>query len=248
MLHYRIEGSGRHILLLHPVGLDLTCFDRLVGELRPGYRVLRVDLRGHGSSPPVEHAPSLENYAQDVEALLEHLNYGPAEVIGFSFGGMIAQVLALDHPSCVNSLIVGACPSTFPQELRPTLVERGALAERGGMAAVVDATLARWFSDDFLARGEAETVRRRLLSGDVRGWSAAWRAIAALDTEPRLRSIEVPTLCLAAELDKASPPAGVEAIATAVPGARFELIAAAPHMLFIEQPRAVANAITRFLA
>ncbi len=247
LLHYRLEGSGRRLLLLHPVGLDLTCFDAMAGELTPQYQVLRVDLRGHGRSPMTGDAVTLESYAEDVHALLRHLDYAPVAVIGFSFGGMIAQLVALDHPSDVDALVVSACPSTLTPGLRAALIERGSLGERAGMAAALDATLARWFTDAFLARGGADQVRRQLASAQVRGWSAAWRAMAALDTAPRLPSIGVPTLCLAAELDRSSPPAVVEAIATAVPGARFEVVAGAPHMLFIEQPHAVAAVIARFL-
>ena len=247
MVHHQIDGSGRPVLLLHPIGLDLTCFDALARELTPRYQILRVDLRGHGRSPMTGDGVTLADYANDVHGLLMHLGYQPIAVIGFSFGGMIAQTLALDHPSDVDALIASACPGTLGAPLRAAMAERGAVAERGGMAAVVDDTLARWFTPGFVAGGGAEPVRQRLLTDDVRCWSAAWRAIAGLDTLPRLPAIRVPTLGLAADLDRASPPPVVEAIATAIPGARFEVIAGAPHMLFIEQPRAVAAAIQRFL-
>ena len=71
--------------------------------------------------------------------------------------------------------------------------------------------------------------------------------MAAIDTAPRLASIDVPTLCLAGELDVSSPPPVVEAIAQRYPGARFVVVPGAPHMLFIEQPNAVAAAIADFL-
>jgi 3-oxoadipate enol-lactonase len=72
--------------------------------------------------------------------------------------------------------------------------------------------------------------------------------MAAIDTSARLGAIRVPTLCVAGELDKSSPPDIVAAIAERIAGARFAVIPAAPHMLFIEQPRAVAHVIGDFLA
>ena len=74
-----------------------------------------------------------------------------------------------------------------------------------------------------------------------------WQAIAAIDTLPLLPTLTMPTLCIAGELDKSSPPATVKMIADAIPGAVFKVIAGAPHMLFIEQPQAVARELFAFL-
>jgi len=247
MLHYRLEGAGRRLLLLHPVGLDLTCFDALTRLLAPRHQVLRVDLRGHGRSPMTGEVVALRDYAADADELMTRLDFAPAAVAGFSFGGMVAQWLALAHPASVSALVLGACPSTLTSDMRAALAERGALAERLGMAAVADATLARWFTDDFRARGEAEAVRQRLLTMNAAAWAAAWRAMAELDTSPRLASIRAPTLCLAAECDRSVAPAALHAMAAAIPGAQYDVVAGAPHMLFLEQPGAVAAAITRFI-
>jgi 3-oxoadipate enol-lactonase len=160
---------------------------------------------------------------------------------------MIAQTLALRHPQDVSALVPCACPSTLAEQNRAVAAERGATAECGGMEAVLDATLARWFTDAFRAGSGAEPARRRLLADDVGGWAHAWRAMARIDTAPHLHAIRVPTLCIAGEVDKSSPPEVVAAIAMAIPGARFTTIPGAPHMLFIEQPHAVAKAILAFL-
>jgi 3-oxoadipate enol-lactonase len=248
-LHYRIDGSGPRVLLLHPVGLDLTFFEPLAEELSQSYRVLRIDMRGHGGSPPGHdaHPPHLEDYADDIHALLRELRYTPAAVIGFSFGGMLAQHLAFRHQGDVNALVASACSSTLSDASRKAVAERGAVAEREGMAAVVDATIERWFTDAFRQAGGDDPVRRRLLSNDVRSWREAWTAIAQVNTAPYLSSIKVPTLCLAGGCDVSAPPPVVEAIAKGIPGACFAVIPGAPHMLFIEQPQTVAIEISDFL-
>jgi pimeloyl-ACP methyl ester carboxylesterase len=196
------------------------------------------------ASPP---ARSLDDYADDVHVLLGARGSAPAAA-GFSFGGMVAQHLALKYPKDVSALAICACPSTLKPENRVIASERGAKAEREGIGVVLDATLDRWFTPEFRASGAADAARDRLLSDNVMAWAQAWRAMAAIDTSARLGAIQVPTLCLAGEIDKSSPPEIVAAIAEQIAGARFAVIPGAPHMLLIEQPQAVARVIGDFLA
>jgi len=246
-LHHRIEGSGRRVLILHPVGLDLTFFDPVATILARDHRVLRVDLRGHGRSPTAIPGISLDDYVDDVHRLIQEQDFAPTAVLGVSFGGMIAQILAVKHPADVDALVACACPAAIPPDGRAAMEERAAAAERGGMAAVLDATLERWFTEPFRARGGAEPTRARLLSDDVAGWAAAWRAISTLDIAPRLHEIRVPTLCVAGEHDRAAPPEVLAGIAERIPGARTAVMAGAPHMLMIEQPEAFATLVRDFL-
>jgi 3-oxoadipate enol-lactonase len=247
VLHHRVDGTGPRIVLLHPVGLDLSVFDPLITELSPHFTVLRVDLRGHGRSPSPSDAPTLEDYAEDVHDVLVQLRFAPSAVVGFSFGGMLAQVLALDHPADVSALVIAACASTLPAEGRRILAERGALAEREGMAAVVDATLARWFSASFRQRGGDRPVREQLLRVNPRHWAEAWRAMSAIDTASRLQAIAVPTLCLGGEADISAPPDTLRSIAERISGARLAIVPGAAHMLFIEHNQEVSNELREFL-
>jgi 3-oxoadipate enol-lactonase len=248
VLHHRIDGSGPHLLLLHPVGLDLTFFDRMVDELRHAFAILRVDANGHGRTRATAGPATLEAYAEDIHQTLVGLGWRPTAVVGFSFGGMLAQILALSHPEDVQALIIAACASTFSDDARRAIEERGRIAAAKGMAAVVEPTLERWFSEAFLRTAAADRVRARLFADDVTAWVRAWKAIAAVDTAPRLGEIRIPTLCLAGGADRSAPPPIVEAIARAIPGAAFEVIPGAPHMMFVERPAEVASAIEGFLS
>ena len=247
ILHHVIDGTGRPVVLLHPVGLDLTFLQPLVALLASRCRVMRMDLRGHGRSPLMPLARGLEDFADDVHETLVHKGFAPCALVGFSFGGMVAQTLALRHPGDVDALVACACPGSLAPENRAIARARGDEAEGGGMRAVLEATLERWFTVPFRAQGGDAAARARLLSDDPHGWAQGWRAIAAIDNLSRLASLRVPALCIAGELDKSSPPHIVQAIAEAIPGARFRVIPGAPHMLFIEQPQAVAREILAFL-
>ena len=235
-------------MLLHPIGLDLTFFDPLVELLAPSCHILRIDSPGHGESPALPGTPSLKDYANAIHGLLQHLQFAPATLAGFSFGGMLAQVLALDYPQDVEALSPCACPSTLESAGRKAMADRGALALEKGMPAVLEPTLQRWFTPEFRARGGDALARESLLTDDPRSWAQAWGAISQLETMPRLAEIKVPTLCIAGEADPAAPPEVVKTIADAIPGAQFAVIPGGSHMFFIEQPEAVAKAIRDFLA
>jgi 3-oxoadipate enol-lactonase len=245
-LHHRVDGSGPRVLLLHAVGMDLTLLDPLAAILAEDFTVLRADLRGHGKSRYVP-AASLADYADDVHALLAKLSFSPCAVAGFAMGGMVTQALAVKYPQDVRALVIASCAHAQTRESAKALASRATDAQRDGMAAILDVTMQRWFTAPFIARGGDAAVRQRLLSDDVRGWADAFNAMANIDTAPRLKSIKVPTLCLAGELDKSTPPPVVQAIADAIPGARFTVLSGAPHMPFVEIPEATARVVGGFL-
>ena len=247
-LHGRMEGSGPLTVLLHPVGLDGSFWGALPAALAAKRRVLSLDLAGHGASPAVARPRPIETYADDVAAAIREAGGGPAAVVGLSFGSMVAQMVAIRHPGLVSALVPCGSGGTFAEEIRPMLRERGLLAERGGMQAVVDATLDRWFNPEFRTDPKVEHVRQRLLSDDVAGWSAGWHAISGLDATPHLGAIRVPTLVIAGEKDLATAPAVTEAtIARGVPNARFTVLPSAPHMMQIECEAAYTDAVASFL-
>jgi 3-oxoadipate enol-lactonase len=245
-LHHKTDGGGPRVLLLHAVGIDLTFLDAVAAALANEFTVLRADLRGHGKSP---YAPAagLVDYADDVHALLADLNFAPCAVVGFAFGGMVTQALAVAYPQDARALVIASCPSSQTPESAKVVAQRGVDATRDGIGSILDVTMRRWFNDAFVDAGGDAAVRQRLLSTDVRGWADAWAAMATIDTAPRLKEIRVPTLCLVGELDKSTPPPIVQKTAESIPGARFTVLAGAPHMPFIEQPAETARVVGDFL-
>lgn len=246
-LNYEIGGSGPRVAVLHPVGLDLTFSEPIATGLRNEFTVLSVDQRGHGRSASESVAGSLEDYADDLHALFVELQFAPAAILGFSFGGMVAQAFALKYPKDVRALIICACASTQSPQSRAIARARADDARRNGMSDVLEATLDRWFTPQFRSAGNDQAARTRLLTDDVEAWAQAWYAMGDINTLPQLPSVRVPTLCIAGEVDKSSPPPIVRAIADAIPGARYAIIAGAPHMLFMERPEETTRLVREFL-
>jgi 3-oxoadipate enol-lactonase len=225
--------------------MDLTLLDALTAILAKEFTVLRADLRGHGKSPYLP-AASLDDYADDVHALLVNLSFAPCAVAGFAMGGMVTQALAVKYPQDVRALVLANINHEQTTAGRAALLSRAADARRDGMEKIVDTTMQRWFTGPFIARGGDAAVRERLRSDDVRAWSDAFTAMANVDTAPKLKSIKIPTLCLAGDADKSTPPPVVKAMADAIPGSRYVVIPGAPHMPFVEMPDEVAAIVGGF--
>lgn len=234
-------------MLLHPVGLDLTCWDQVAALLRSDFEIVRLDLPGHGGSVDAEPGMNLSGYAEAVAFTLQQLGIKHAHIAGLSFGGMVAQTLAIEHQGLCASLIAAGCSCTIPDEARAARAERGRLALREGMAAVVSSTLERWFTADFIRAGRAEPTRGKLLRQSVQGWHAAWEAISRLNTEAGLQDVNIPCLCIAGELDQATGVEAVRLMAQSITDAKFEVLSNAPHMMQIECADAFVGAVRDFL-
>ena len=250
-LNYIIKGKGSPVLLLHPVGSAITFLEPLADLLSQHYQVMSMDLPGHGQSPRLSiddsHPMQLDDFAKDVHENLQHAQFTPCAVVGFSFGGMIAQSLAFLYPQDVSFLIPCACPCTLPDASRPISAKRGTDAQKDGMTSVIEATVERWFTPAFRVKKGHLASQEHLLSAHHGGWVHGWHAISNIDQLARLPQIKQPTLCIAGEVDASSPPDTVGLIAKAIPGAQLQIVTGAPHMLFIEQPKEVADLIHAFL-
>lgn len=246
---YELEGDGEEVVvLIHALGTNHRMWDRQVEVLKPRFRVLRYDVRGHGQTDKPPGPYSLELFAQDLAALLDGLGIPAAHLVGLSMGGMIAQTFALNYPGRVKSLVLADTSSRYPPESRRQFEERAAIAEAQGMGPLVEPALERWFSPEF-HRAHPEVVekyRQMLLANDPKAYAAATRAIAQLDLTSRLGAIKVPTLVIVGADDPGTPPAMAREIAAAIPGARLEVLPGR-HMTQEESAEAFNRLLLEFL-
>lgn len=255
-LHYTVReprkpsASARTVVMSHGLGCDHMMWDALAQQVSETHRVIVYDHRNHGSSELINAACTVADLADDAQAMLAELGTGPVVWVGLSLGGMTGQELALRHPAAVQALVLANTTSGYGAEARAGWQARIDAIAQGGLAAIADATMSRWFTPDFMERQGATVARARdrMVSTDPRGYIACIRALMDFETTPRLGQIRVPTLVIAGAQDLGTPPAMAERIVQGVAGARLATLEAAAHLSVLEQPAAFAEAVQAFLA
>jgi 3-oxoadipate enol-lactonase len=251
MIHFTDSGGRRDaVLLVHAIGCDLGMWDSLAAALAPRFRVVRMDVRGHGKSEVTARPYSLDQLADDARDVLDSLAIDKAHWVGLSMGGMIGQAFALRHPGRLGRLVLANTTSSYGAEGAKMWEARAKAVEEGGMAAIKDLAMARYFSDEFRARDAARVqgVADRFVATPALGYIGCCDAIRGLDFTSRLGRIEAPTLVIAGEKDLGTPVAMSQAIASAIPGAKLAVIPGAAHLSAVENPAAFNKLVGDFLA
>jgi 3-oxoadipate enol-lactonase len=236
-----VEGWGEApTLLLGPsLGSSVAMWAPQVPVLARHLRVVRFDQRGHGGSPVPPGPYTVEDLGRDVLALIDRLGLERVHYAGLSLGGMVGMWLAAHAPERIDRLALLCTGAHLPPA--QGWLDRAAAVRSGGMAAVADPVVTRWFTPAF---ADLDKYRAMLVSTPVDGYAACCEAIATLDLRPVLPTITAPTLVIAGAEDPATPPDLGRQIASAVPGARFELVSGAAHLANVER----ADVVTALLA
>lgn len=239
------EGSGAPLVLIHALGLDLHLFDALLPLLPAGLRVIRVDLRGHGASPVPEGDYFMGDLVADVAGVLDRLKVRGAVVCGISLGGIVAQGLAAERLDQVRGLVISnsAAKIGTAQMWR----DRLDLVRSGGVAAIADATMEKWFPKGVRSTGAAAAVQARLLDSPQAGYVGCCAAIAETDLYESTSRLRLPTLAVAGTADGSTPPDLVRETAGLIPGSRFEMIRGAGHLPCVDKPAEFAALLGGFL-
>lgn len=247
-IHYRIEGdvNAPVLMLSHSLGADLTMWDAQVAALSGSFRVLRFDTRGHGGSAVLPGACDIAALAVDTLGLLDRLGIARVHFCGLSLGGMIGMWLAALAPERIDRLVLA---NTAAQLGPPSNWDaRIAAVRAGGMSAIADTVISRWFTPDFVRR-EPQTIakiRAAILATPSEGYAACAAAIRDMDQRASLASVRAPTLVVAGTHDPATPPALGHALAEGIHGARYIEFATA-HLSNIEAAEAFNAAVREFL-
>jgi 3-oxoadipate enol-lactonase len=245
-VHHRVDGpdDAPVLVLSHSLGTRLELFERQAAALSRRFRVVRYDLRGHGRSTVPPGPYEMADLGADLIALLDRIGAGRAHLCGVSLGGMASLWTAAHHPGRVASLVL-CCTSA---QLGPPSLwrDRAAGARAGGVEAIADAIVARWFTPAYVERhpDRVAAMRAALVATPAAGYSECCGAIERMDLRPELAAVKAPTLAIAAAEDPATPPEHLARIAHGIAGARLVVIDGASHLAIVEK----ADEITALVA
>lgn len=248
-MFYRLEGNaGRPVLVFaHSLGADHAMWDLQVADLLAHFQILRYDVRGHGASEVTSGEYSIEMLGKDVLGLADSLAISKFAFCGLSLGGAIGQWVAIHAPERVTHLVVANASPQFG--LRSNWETRIAAVGKGGMAAVTDLVMQRFFMPDTLAKHNPHVASiRSVLSGtDPVGYIGCCAALRDLDFENLLQQIKAPILVIGGDHDISTPWSDHgQKLAQTIPGAKALRLAAA-HLSNIERPRSFTTALLEFV-
>lgn len=258
-LWYRWSGEGEPVVHIHGGGLGHENFDHLTPLIAQRYAVLDLDLRGYGASDRPEQQYTLELWADDVVALMDHLGVGRAHVHGTSTGGMIALALAAEHPERLLSLTLTCTAAKLDYagwllfEVWTKIMDAYGLDDPTlGMLLALQG-----FTRDYLDEHGPRIVDT--IGSTIAGacsaavFTAACHELQRADFTDAIPRITAPTLVLTGAEDQMTPvdvgPSGIGSrrLAEMLPNGRLELLHGAGHTHLVQQPERTAEVILAFL-
>jgi 3-oxoadipate enol-lactonase len=237
------------LVLLHAIGTNSDLWLPQLGAWSARWRVIRIDLPGHGASAAPVGTPDLADYAANVRDVLDELEVDRAALVGLSLGGMVAQAFALAYPQRTAALVLAHTTARTDEAVRELWQRRLEHFEAAGLQGQVAPALERWFTRAF---AEASPLTLAWIAGQIcatspDGYTAAIRAIQRLDHLDRLGQLTVPTLVIAGEADSAVPPAAAAAMAAAIPGSQLVVLPESAHLGNVQQPVRFTEVVGSFL-
>ena len=241
-IYYDLNGpsDGQVICFTHSLASDGGMWaEQLPLLLNAGYRVVRLDMRGHGGSDPVAGDYTMEQLADDVAASLVFLGIDKVQYIGLSIGGMIGQAFAIKYGSrLISAMFCDTMPCTPEGAAGAWGPRMEAVKNANSVAPLADGTMDRWFTPAFKERNPDrwKEIHATIAGTTAAGYLGCAGAILNYDFIPQLPSVSTPTLVVCGSDDEGTPPAGNKKIAELIPGGRYEEIAEARHFPNVEHP------------
>ena len=247
----RLSGVGPALILLHGVGLNQSIWAEQVKAFAPTHQIITYDLLGHGRSATASDKAALEDWAHQLEKLVEELKLERFSLLGFSFGGLIAQNFAAKHADRIEKLVLMSTVYDRSEAQKASVLSRLEVVKREGPHATIPAALSRWFSPQF-AESHPDVMERYVMmlrGNDATSFVSAYTCFATADRDlvGILAKFNRPALIMTGELDTGSTPDMARKLAGVIPGAGYSIIAGGRHMMPVEMPDEVNSVLSRFL-
>ncbi|MBU6317097.1 MAG: alpha/beta fold hydrolase [Acidobacteria bacterium] len=237
------------LVLVHGVGLDRHMWAPFSAAL--GRPVVTYDMLGLGDADKPVGPYTLSMYAQQLREVVADAGGGPADVVGFSMGALVAQRFAADHPHLVRRMVLVSGVFDRTAQERAAIVARVAEVRAGAYLDSVEPALERWFTPAFTSTHPdvVRAVRDRMRANEERPYADAYEVFATGDEElvPLVPNITAPTLVVTGADDQRSTPSMTERLAASLPNGRAVVVPGVRHLLPIEQPALLADLVRDFL-
>lgn len=238
--------DGPVLVLGHALGGTWRIWDQAVSSLVSKFRVIRWDLPGHGDSKTLEAPRTMGHVADLLVSALEQVGIVKFHVGGISFGGTASLSVAQKYPEKVLSLAM--LDSGVSSGDSATWVQRAALVRQRGTEAIVDDTMERWFTEDFVngpGRDIYEEIRTAYIGQDREGFAACCDVLAVTDLGSAPVTVKVPVLILSGEKDAGMTPKMVDELGDLFVNCTISkvIVPGLKHLTCVEAPLLVANAI-----
>ncbi len=244
-LYYEEYGQGRPVIFLHGFPFDHTIWQPLVPLLEQDARLILPDLRGFGKSPVPEGVYTMREMAEDVVRLMDHLEIGKAVVVGHSMGGYVSLAFAHAYPNrlCGLALVATQAAADNPEK-RQSRLRQASSAQRRGPRVVVKAMAPHMTPHTELVQPLVELM----MSTDSKGIVGALRGMAhRQDMTGELSRMNIPAVVVAGEADQLLSMGNMETMAQMLPKSWMVTIPGGGHMLMMEAPEQVADALRQLI-
>jgi 3-oxoadipate enol-lactonase len=249
VLHYKWIDNKKPttFLFINSLGTDFRIWDDVAERLSAYGNILLFDKRGHGLSDVVIDTKGLNDFADDTEALLNHLEVNKCVIVGLSVGGMIAQILANRIPKKIEKLVL--CDTRHKIGNEQIWNDRIAAVREKGLSSISEGVMQRWFSELFRKNESVKvTAYRNMLERcPAVGYIKTCEAIRDADLTSVAKGIKLPTLCIVGSEDKSTTPDEVRNLADLIEGARYEVIKGSGHIPCVDNPEVLSNLIIDFV-
>jgi 3-oxoadipate enol-lactonase len=250
ILHREVIGplDAPALLLGGSLGTTLAMWDGQL-PLAARHRLIRFDHRGHGGSPVPEGPYEIADLGRDVLDLMDALALERASYCGLSIGGMVGMWLAAHAPDRIDRLVL-ICTAAYMPPPEAWRERAATVSQAGSTEAIADAVVDRWLTEPFAAKHPEIRVglRTMLASAPPDGYVNCCGAIERMDLRSALSNITAPTLIISGADDQATPVERQKEIASAISGARHEIVGPAAHIAAVEQPDAINALIDTHLS
>lgn len=244
-LAYERTGTGSPLVLIHGYPLDHSIWDEVVPLLSPDFDLVIPDLRGFGESTSAKPQWSMQDLAEDVARILDHLEIESAFLAGHSMGGYVALAFAKKFPGRVRGLaLIASQTAADSPEKKADRIQQAAQISRDGTGETVAGMTPKLSTDSKVQQLVHDMMKRQKPAGFI----GSLHAMAGReDTLPMLADYDYPLIVIHGDEDNLIPLQRAHDVQAAVPRAQLVQIHKAGHMPMIEAPQQVADALKRFL-